>query len=239
MLIIPAIDIKDGCVVRFVQGRLNKKVYSRDPVKTARHWVRQGARMIHVVDLDGAATGKPKNLNIVKDIVKTAGVPIQFGGGVRKIEQIKALLDYGVYRIIVGTKAVEDRVFLKKAFKEFKERIIVSVDAKSDAVLIKGWQAHHKNIDFLKLASILKDMGFKELIYTDIAKDGTLRGPNIKGIKSLLKNSGLKVIASGGISSLQDIRWLKSLEKKGLVGIIVGKALYEGKFTLSGALKLS
>ena len=240
MLIIPAIDLKDGCVVRFVQGRFNKKVYSRDPIKTARHWARQGARLIHVVDLDGAATGKPKNLNIAKEMIKTAGVPIQFGGGIRTIDQVKALLDYGIYRVILGTKAIEDRSFLKKVFKKFKERIIVSVDAKSATVLIKGWQTtSHRRADLLKFACSLKQMGFRELIYTDVAKDGTLKGPNIKGIKGLLKDSGLKVIASGGISSLDDISRIKLLEKQGLVGIIVGKALYEGRFTLSQALKIA
>jgi len=239
MLIIPAIDIKDGCVVRFVQGRLNKKVYSRDPVKTAKHWVKQGAKMMHVVDLDGAFTGTPKNLDVAKEIAKTVDVPVQFGGGIRNISMIDKLLDSGIRRIILGTKAAEDRDFLKKAFKEFKDKIIVSIDAKADRVLTKGWQSSYGNTDILKFAHNLKTIGFKQVIYTDVLKDGTLKGPNIKGIKSLLKETGLKVIASGGISSLSDIQKLKLLEKKGLVGVIVGKALYEGRFTLTEALKLS
>jgi len=239
MLIIPAIDLKDGCVVRFVQGGLNKKVYSRDPVKTAKHWVKQGAKLIHVVDLDGAASGEPKNLDIVKKIVNAIDVPIQFGGGIRKIEQISVLLNYGIERVVLGTKAVEDRVFLSRAFKEFKDRIIVSVDAKASSILIKGWQSNYGNTDVISFARSLKAMGFKQLIYTDISKDGTLKGPNIKGIKDLLRETALNLIASGGISSLYDIRRLKLLEKQGLAGIIVGKALYEGKFTLSQALKLA
>lgn len=239
MLIIPAIDIKDGCVVRFVQGRRNKKVYSSDPIKTARHWQKQGAKLIHIVDLDGAASGIIKNLNIVKEIVKNLKIPLQFGGGVRKVETIRGLLKEGIQRVILGTKAVEDRIFLKKAFKEFKDRVIVSIDAKADNVLTRGWQTYSKKVDVLAFACILKEIGFKELIYTDTLKDGTLSGPNIKGTKALLKETGMKVIASGGISSLGDVYRLKLLEKEGLCGIIIGKALYEGRFTLPQALKLA
>lgn len=239
MLIIPAIDIKDGCVVRFVQGRLDKKIYSCDPVKTAKHWVKQGAKIIHVVDLDGAFSGRPKNLDMVKQIAKAVDVPIQFGGGMRNLRIIETLLDYGVARIVLGTKAAQDRDFLKKAFKKFKDKIIVSIDAKAGRILTKGWQSSYGNKDILKFAHSLKGMGFKQTIYTDVLKDGTLKGPNIKGIKNLLKETGLNVIASGGISSLNDIQRLKLLEKKGLVGVIIGKALYEGRFRLAEALKLS
>lgn len=240
MLIIPAIDIKDGCVVRFVQGRLDKKTYSRDPLKTAKHWIKQGAKLLHIVDLDGAMNGRIKNLDIVKEIARNVDVPIQFGGGVREIKTIRGLLDYGIYRVILSTKVIEDKVFLKKAFSEFKDGIIVSVDAKADKILIRGWRQSSYNIkDVLTFANTLKDMGFKQLIYTDTLKDGTLKGPNIKGIKNLLKETGLSIIASGGISSLDDIPKLRLLEKYGLAGIIIGKALYEGKFTLTQAIKLA
>ncbi len=239
MLIIPAIDIKDGYVVRFVQGRMDKKIYSRDPVKTARHWQRQGAKLIHIVDLDGASSGRPKNLDIVKQIVKTVDVPLEFGGGIRNVAIIKTILDNGIWRVVLGTKAAEDKGFLKKVFKKFKDKIIVSIDAKDGRVLTAGWRRSHVNTDVLKFGRYLKEIGFKQVIYTDVSRDGTLKGPNIKGIKSLLKETGLNVIASGGISSLDDIGRLKLLEKKGLAGVIIGKALYEGKFTLSEALKLS
>ena len=239
MLIIPAIDIKDGCVGRFTQGRLDKKIYSRDPVKTARHWVKQGAKLIHVVDLDGAFSGRPKNLDAVKQIAKTVDVPIQFGGGIRNPTIIESLLDYGIQRIVLGTKAAEDRDFLKKAFKKFKHKIIVSIDIKADRILTKGWKSSYPNTDVLGFVQRLKKMGFKQIIYTDVLRDGTLKGPNIKGIKNLLKETGLNIIASGGISSLSDMQRLKLLEKKGLVGVIIGKALYEGRFTLVEALKLS
>lgn len=238
-MIIPAIDLKDGCVVRFVQGAYDKKVYSRSPLKIAKHWVGQGAQFLHIIDLDGAFSGTAKNLALVKEIAAEVPVPVQFGGGVRKIGMIGQLLKSGIQRVILGTKAVEDRDFLKSAFREFGDRIIVSIDAKNGKVLIKGWKTAGKSTDILTFAAVLKDTGFRQVIYTDTLKDGTLSGPNIKGIKLLLKETGLKVIASGGISALDDIRSLKKLEKQGLGGVIVGKALYEGKFTLTQALKIS
>jgi phosphoribosylformimino-5-aminoimidazole carboxamide ribotide isomerase len=239
MLIIPAIDLKDGCVVRYVQGRLQKKVYSRDPVKTARHWARQGAKLIHVVDLDGAFTGVPVNLSLVKAIAEESGAEVQFGGGVRKIETIQALIGYGVSRVVLGTKAIRDPDFLKKVLKKFGEKIIVSVDAREGRVMAEGWQGKGGGMEAVAFALKMKEAGLGELIYTDIAKDGTLTGPNIKGIKALLKETGMKIIASGGVSSLDDIYRLKMLEKQGLAGVIVGKALYEGRFTLTQALKLN
>lgn len=239
MLIIPAIDLKDGCVVRYVQGRLNKKVYSRDPVKTAKHWVKLGAKLIHVVDLDGAFSGKPKNLSLVKDIARSIDIPIEFGGGVRSIETIKEVIDSGISRVVLGTKAVEDKKFLEKAFRLLKEKVIVGLDAKDSNILIKGWKSSSKGSNIFDFAINLKKIGFKELIYTDTLKDGTLKGPNIKGIKSLLSKTGMKIIASGGISALDDIRKLKAIENKGVVGVIIGKALYEGRFTLPEAIKLS
>lgn len=236
MLIIPAIDLKDGCVVRYVQGRFDKKVYSRDPLKTAKHWVKGGAQILHIVDLDGAFSGTQKNLGIVKEISKNVDVPLEFGGGVRKIETIKKLLNYGIQRVVLGTKAVKDRVFLRKAFIKFKDRVIVSIDAKDSSILIKGWGVSAGNIDVVTFARYLKKLGFEQLIYTDTTKDGTLSGPNIKGIKKLLKEAGLNIIVSGGISSLEDICRLKRLEKQGLRGVIIGKALYEGRFTLTQAI---
>lgn len=240
MLIIPAIDLKDGCVVRLVRGKMDdSKVYSKDPLKTAKHWVKQGAGLIHIVDLDGASTGVAKNLDIVKRIIGEIPVPVEFGGGIRDFKTIETLCGLGVFRVVLGTKAVKDTGFLKKAFQEFKKKVIVSIDAKDGKVLIKGWQEGYKGLEAVALAETLKDMGFKELIYTDVSKDGTLAGPNIKGIKTLLKETGMNVVASGGISSLADISRLCALKEKGVTGVIVGKALYEGKFTLMQALKLA
>lgn len=239
MLIIPAIDIKDGCVVRLVQGRYDKKVYSRDPVKTARHWQKQGAKFLHLVDLDGAISGRPKNIEAVKQIVKATGLPLEFGGGVRSREAIRDLLRAGVKRVILGTRAIEDQGFLKSAFKEFKNRIILSLDVQAGKIMTRGWRGRGKATGLLKFAGMLKEMGFKQVIYTDISRDGTLKGPDLKGIRELIKKTGLEVIASGGISSLNDLVRLRLLDKKGLSAVIIGKALYEGRFTLSEALKLS
>jgi len=237
MLIIPAIDLRGGKVVRLFQGKFNReKIYSSDPVKVAKHWARQGAKFLHVVDLDGASSGAPKNLKVLEEIVAQVGMPVEFGGGVRSIETISRLLSLGVGRVILGTKAAADEEFLKKAWKKFGEKIIVSIDAKSGKVLTQGWnrKAAKTTLDF---ARELKKIGFKQIIYTDISRDGTLAGPSILGIKELLKLTGLNVIASGGVSDLKDLVKLKQLQKKGLAGVIIGRALYEGKFTLVEALK--
>ncbi len=238
MLIIPAIDIQDGCVVRLFQGRLNKKIYSRDPVKTAKYWVKLGAKFLHVVDLDGAFSGTPRNLNVAKKIVKEVSVPVEFGGGVRSMETIKELTNAGFSRVVLGTRAVMDKEFLKKAFSTFKEKVIVSVDARQGAVMISGWKSEKKGMDAIEFCLRLKVLRFKRLIYTDTLKDGTLSGPNIKAIKTLLSKTGLKVVASGGISNLGDIYKLTKLESLGVEAVIIGKALYEGLFTLPQALKV-
>lgn len=239
MLIIPAIDIQGGKVVRLFQGKFSDKtVYSSDPVKTALHWIRQGAPMLHVVDLDGASSGTPKNISSVEKITRASCVPVQCGGGARSVAAIEALLGSGVARVVLGTRAVQDKEFLKKAFKKFGEKIIVSIDARDGAVRVQGWLKASKAHDATSFARSLKDIGFTQAIYTDISKDGTLQGPSIQQIKSLLKDTGLRIIASGGVSKLEDIARLRTLEKSGVTGVIVGKALYEGKFSVSQALRL-
>lgn len=237
MLIIPAIDLKDGCVVRLLQGKFDaQKTYSRDPLKAAKHWAAQGAELIHVVDLDGAATGVIANFEIVSDIARQSKVGIEFGGGVRDDATIKKLLDCGVQRVVLGTRAAQDRDFLKRAFSAYGKKVIVSIDASGGRVAINGWQNNLGGATPEELAVSLAKIGFKEFIYTDTLKDGTLSGPNIKSIKAMLKAGGIGIIASGGISCLADITRLKNLEKSGLTGIIIGKALYEGKFTLKEAI---
>ncbi len=239
MLIIPAIDLRNGLVVRLFQGKFNQeKVYSSDPVKIAKHWAMAGAKLLHIVDLDGASSGEPKNLKVLKEIISQVGVGVEFGGGVRSMAVISKLLELGVQRVILGTKAASDAEFLKKAWKKFGEKIIVSIDAKSDKVLTQGWNRKASKTT-LGFARELKKIGFKQLIYTDISKDGTLAGPNILGIKKLLRETGLNVIASGGVSNLKDLVNLNKLKKQGVVGVIIGKALYEGKFTLTEALQLN
>ncbi len=239
MLIIPAIDLKEGKVVRLVQGRFEKKVYSSDPVKTAKHWARQGAKLIHIVDLDAAIDGKAPDLDVVGKIIKEAKVEVEFGGGVRTEAIANKLFGAGVSRIVIGTKAVEDNKFLSGLFKKHKERVIVSIDEMDGNVYVRGWRSKGKSEKTLDFAAKLKSMGFSRIIYTDIKKDGTLKGPNIASIKKILKETGLEVIASGGISSIDDLIKLKGLERSGLTGAIVGKALYEGRFTLRKALELA
>lgn len=238
MLIIPAIDLKCGKVVRLFQGNFNRqKVYSADPVKVAKHWVKQGAKFLHIVDLDGASSGTPKNFEVLKEIINQISIPVEFGGGVRGVETISKLLSLGVERVILGTKAASDAKFLKLVWKKFGEKIIVSIDAKCGKVMTQGWNCGvaKTTLDFAKE---LKVIGFKQIIYTDVSKDGTLSGPNIFGIKELLKETQLDVIASGGVCSLKDLAKLNKLEKQGLSGVIIGKALYEGKFNLVEALKV-
>lgn len=238
MIIIPAIDLKQGNVVRLFQGKGDEKIYSHNPVVVARHWKNQGAELIHVVDLDGAFSGEPKNLDAVKKIVSAVDIPVELGGGLRTRESIKAAFDIGVKRVVLGTKAVEDRAFLSSVLDEFGPGIIVSIDAKNGIVLTQGWQsASSANIPAVEFAGDLEAMGFGEVIYTDTSKDGTLRGPNIPALAQLLDNTSMKVIASGGVSGMEDILALSDLEPLGLSGVIVGKALYEERFVLSEALR--
>jgi phosphoribosylformimino-5-aminoimidazole carboxamide ribotide isomerase len=237
MLIIPAIDLRGGKVVRLFQGEFNQeKVYSSDPVKVAKHWAKQGAKLLHVVDLDGASSGSPRNIEVLKKIIEQVGIGVEFGGGVRGLTTISRLLDLGVERVILGTKAAGDKKFLAQVWKKFGQKIIVSIDAKCGKVLTRGWKSQTSKT-VLDFAQELKVLGFKQLIYTDISKDGTLSGPNISGIKELLKETQLSIIASGGVSGLPDLVKLKKLQKAGLSGVIIGKALYEGKFTLTQAQK--
>ncbi|MFA6384867.1 MAG: 1-(5-phosphoribosyl)-5-[(5-phosphoribosylamino)methylideneamino]imidazole-4-carboxamide isomerase [Candidatus Omnitrophota bacterium] len=239
MHIIPAIDLKDGNVVRLFQGKGEEKVYSRNPVVVARHWKKQGASMIHVVDLDGAFTGEPKNLSALKSIVQAVDIPIEFGGGLRAKDTIRSVFALGVTRVVLGTKAVEDRAFLKEVYEEFGHSLIVTIDARNGIVLTQGWQeSNSAKISAVDFGLELKGMGFPEIIYTDTSKDGTLRGPNIPALEELLTKTGLGVIASGGVSSIEDVMALAKLEHKGLTGAIVGKALYEERFTLKEALNL-
>jgi len=235
--ILPAVDLQDGCVVRLVKGEFGRsKEYSRDAVAVAEKWAGQGAAMIHIVDLDGARTGEQKNLPVAVKIAEAAGIPVQLGGGIRTLQAIKRALEAGIGRVILGTRAVEDSVFLKKAYARFGKRVIVSVDAAGGRIMVKGWLKSHGGPDAVDFARSLKDIGFAEMIYTDTLRDGTLKGPNIPAVRQLLEGSGLRVIASGGISSLDDIRDLCRLEERGLSGIITGKALYEKKFTLRQAI---
>ncbi|HAA90724.1 MAG: 1-(5-phosphoribosyl)-5-[(5-phosphoribosylamino)methylideneamino] imidazole-4-carboxamide isomerase [Thermoanaerobacterales bacterium 50_218] len=237
MLIIPAIDLRDGKCVRLTQGREDAEtVYSADPVVVAEGWVARGARWLHVVDLDGAFTGKPCQLELVKKIVEAVSVPVQLGGGLRRLEDIEAALNCGVERVVLGTVAVSNPGLVREACYLFGgERIVVGLDVRGGFVAVKGWKEETAK-SALEIAAEIREMGVERVVFTDTSRDGTLAGPNLAAIEEFARKSGLRVIASGGVSSLDDLLQLKALEPLGVEGVILGKALYEGKVELEEAL---
>ena len=236
MMLIPAVDIKDGKVVRLLRGRFDEvTVYSDDPLATAKKWEEAGAPMLHVVDLDGALTGISKNFEIIAHIAKSVKIPVQVGGGIRTQLDISKLLGGGVARVILGTKAIEGRKFLTEVLHEWKEKVVVSLDCSNGVLAAHGWR-DVSSIDVLEFVKDIEQLGVSSLIYTDITRDGTLTGPNVEGIKEILNAVKIPLMASGGISSLDDIKSLLPLETNGLVGIIIGKAIYEGRLDLKEAI---
>ena len=239
MLVIPAVDIRGGKCVRLFKGRFEEEtVFFHDPAEAAREWEARGAKLLHVVDLDGARRGRPENLGSIQAILRSVDIPIQLGGGIREVDTGKALLDLGVSRVVLGTAAARDLSFVKQAIRVLgKERVLVAIDAREGFVAVEGWQeATRKPAE--AFARELREVGLEEAIFTDISRDGTLEGPSFQALEQLLA-TGLKIIASGGISSLEDISRLKGLERKGLVGAIVGKALYVGAFRLEEAMAIA
>lgn len=237
MKVIPAIDIKGGKVVRLLQGDYAKEtVYSDSPLDFARKWDGCGASMIHIVDLDGALEGKLKNEEVVRRIASEVKADIELGGGIRDEATIESVLEAGVKRVVLGTSAL-DEGFVKRMGWRFGKKIIVGIDAKDGIMRTKGWiqKTNFKAVDF---ARRLEDTGIGGIIYTDISRDGMLEGPNIAELEAMLKATSLGVVASGGVSTLEDITELKALESRGLVGVIVGKALYDGKIDLVRAIQL-
>ncbi len=239
MLIIPAIDLQNGNVVRLVQGKYEEiTIYSNQPVTMAKKWAEEGAQLLHIVDLDGALSGKLQNLEAVKNMVKEIKIPVELGGGIRSKADIEKVLNIGVSRVVLGTTACENIEQIKGWLNEFEGKIVISIDAKYGAVAKQGWTKVCQE-NALDLVKNLVNVGAKNLIYTDISRDGTLAGPRIKDIQDIINASGcVKLIVSGGISSLEDIKELKSLTPKPPDGVIVGKALYENKFTLKEAIAL-
>ncbi len=236
MIIIPAIDIKQGKVVRLSQGKFDHQtIYNDDPLSIAEAFQQQGACLIHVVDLDGAQTGEIANFSSIKQIVSNIKIPIEVGGGIRNTATIDRLINLGIQRIILGTRAVEDLAFIKGIIAQWGDRIAISLDCVNGLVAKKGW-VEVSNITGRDLAKNLQDLGLKTLIYTDIARDGVLTGPNIEGLKEILSTCSMDIIASGGISSLADLAVLSQMKHPRLIGAIVGKALYEHKFSLTDAI---
>lgn len=234
MLIIPAIDLKDGKCVRLKQGRMeDDTVFSDDPVATAQHWVDQGARRLHLVDLNGAFAGAPIHKPIVEAIVKQQPtLPIQIGGGIRSLDTIEHYLEAGVSYVIIGTKAVQDPEFVALACRQFAGHIIVGIDAKEGLVATDGW-ANVTDVKATELAKRFADVGVSSIVYTDIARDGMMQGVNIEQTVNLAAYSGLPVIASGGVTNLDDVRLLKG--QAGILGAITGRAIYEGTLSLQQA----
>lgn len=233
MRIYPAIDIKDGKCVRLLQGRFSDvTVYGDNPAETAKKWESEGGEFIHVVDLDGALKGHGVNADAIKEICKSVSVPVQTGGGIRTMEDIKAKFDCGIARVIIGTKAVSDSEFVKRAVDKYGDKIVIGIDAKDGMVAIEGWE---KTSEFtaIEFAKKMTAIGVQTIVYTDIATDGTLAGPNIAAMSEMVKAVDADIIASGGIGSIEHI---KSLIPTGVEGVIVGRALYTGNVDLGDAI---
>jgi phosphoribosylformimino-5-aminoimidazole carboxamide ribotide isomerase len=240
LLIFPAIDIKEGKCVRLVQGEPGtEKIYSLDPVKMAVLWRGENAKTLHIVDLDGAFEGVMHNLDVIARIVHAVDIPIQIGGGIRTYEQVTQAFGVGVFRVVLGTSAIEDPNLVKELVKEFgPRRIAVGIDAKNGIVMTQGWQ-HESGEEAIAFALKMKDLGICRIVYTDILRDGMLAGPNFEAIKEMAVKTGLRVTASGGVSGFRDLIRMQELEKFGVDSVIVGKALYENKFPCQALWRLN
>lgn len=238
MVLVPAIDMLNGQCIRLYKGDYNKVTVYGDPVEIGKKWQEMGAEMIHLVDLDGAEAGNPKNLEVIKKLVETLDIPLELGGGIRSMDTIKMYLDLGVQRVILGTAAVENMALVACAAAVYGNRIIIGIDAQDGIVKTKGWLNDTK-IKALTLAYDMKELGVERIIYTDINRDGTLTGPNLAETEALARESGLRITASGGMSSMKDIKAVMKLEQYGVDEVILGKALYENKIDLIEALKLT
>jgi phosphoribosylformimino-5-aminoimidazole carboxamide ribotide isomerase len=235
MLVIPAIDLKDGQCVRLLQGKKDAvTAYSNDPVATAKMWESYGAKLLHIVDLDGAFTGNQKNLDAIIKIRKSVKIALQVGGGIRKIGDIMKLFSAGIERIIIGTAAIEEPEFLTDSCRKYPGRILTGIDAKDGMVAIRGWE-EITSLTARELAKRLEIVGVVGIIYTDIARDGMLIGPNIEATEEIVKSVKIPVIASGGVSCIDDIKNLMKI--KNLWGVITGKAIYSGALDLKEAIK--
>lgn len=235
MQLYPAIDIKGGKCVRLTQGAFdNVKVYSDNPSHMARMWVSEGASFLHLVDLDGALAGRGVNEAVIREITQTVDVPVQIGGGIRSVETVEAMLDLGVRRVIIGTKAVKEPEFIKTLIEKFgPEQIVAGVDAKDGMVAVEGWEKV-STLTAVELCRRMKEYGVRHVVYTDISRDGMLTGPNVTATKNLAQETGMDIIASGGVSCMEN---LQELYDQGIQGAVIGKALYEYKLDLKEAVK--
>lgn len=234
MIVLPAIDLKEGKCVRLLQGDKDQQtIYGDDPVAMARHFEEIGAEYLHIVDLDGAFEGRPGNLGVIEEIVRNVSIPVEVGGGIRDMSTARRYLNAGVSRIILGTKAIEDLDFIDRLITKYDDRIAVSLDAKDSIVATRGW-TELSDLGVIEVASRLEKLGLSTLIYTDISKDGMLTGPNTRMLDILNRGLHMNIIASGGIASEEN---LETLEAMGLYGAITGKAIYEKTIDLEDYLK--
>lgn len=239
MLILPAIDLRGGNCVRLVKGDFKQEtIYSEHPEEIALRWEEGGAEFLHVVDLDGALAGEPQNMDAIKCILQAVKIPVEVGGGIRSMESIDRLLSIGVSRVILGSVAVHKEELVQEACSAYGNRIVVGIDAKKGIVATDGWEKSG-GISAVELAKKLGAFGLETIIYTDISRDGTLSGVNVTETAHLARASGIKVIASGGVKSISDIEELKKRECDGIIGVIVGKSIYEGTLSLTEAIAAS
>ena len=239
MIVIPAIDLKEGKCVRLEQGLMDKDtVFNDNPGAQAKAWQDQGAEMLHIVDLDGAFAGEPKNRAAIEAIVAAITIPSQLGGGIRDIATIEAYLSLGLSRVIIGTAAQRNPELVKEACTRFPGQIVVGIDAKDGMVAVQGW-AEVTDITAMDLARKFEDCGVAAIIYTDISRDGMLQGPNLEATRALAEAVSIPIIASGGVSTLKDIENLMAIESSGVTGVITGKAVYTGAIKLAEAVALT
>ena len=239
MIIIPAIDIKDGKCVRLFQGRMETEtVFSDDPAAMATRWENEGAKIIHVIDLDGAVEKYPRNIRSIREIVENVNAHVQVGGGIRNENTVKRFLDFGVKRVIVGTEAIQNPKWVKDACKTYPGQIVVGIDARNGFVAIDGWTKTTK-IKAVHLARQFEDCGVVAINFTDIHRDGMETGPNLAETRQLAEAVSIPVIASGGVATIEDIKNLMPLKKVGVVGVITGRALYSGSLSLKEAIHIS
>lgn len=234
MIIYPSIDILDGKCVRLSQGKYDQvTTYPKNPVDYAKQWNEKGAKFLHVVDLDGARSGKPVNDLVIREIAQVSQIPVQVGGGIRTLERINELLDLGINRVILGTAAVRNPELLQEAVEKFGSSIVVGIDAMDGYAAVEGWEEKSK-IKAIDLAKKMENMGVKTIIYTDISRDGMLTGPNVKAMKEMADSVSCEIIASGGVGNIDHI---SALYGTGVAGVIVGKSLYEGKVDFDQVVK--
>jgi len=239
MLIIPAIDLKDGRCVRLFQGEMDQEtVYFENPVDAAKHWLSEGASFLHIVDLNGAVAGRPVHTKEVVAICRQAGLSVELGGGLRSVEAVEAAFELGVSRVVIGTAAYTDAEFLRALCKGFPGKIVVGIDARQGKVAVKGWK-ETTSMNALDLAKRCEADGAARIIYTDISRDGTSAGVNLSETLKIAQAVKIPIIASGGVATLDDIRKLLPLEKDGVEGVIVGRALYNGAFKFKDAVGLN